>query len=102
MNEEARATLVKSIETKQKSLQRSAEDAQNEFQAQQNEIAQRILQKMAPVIDKYAKSSGYSSAARFLEPLAAGTAALGHGLGGFDQDHRGRLQRAIGRCSSSD
>src|SRR5271167_4706267 len=59
MNEEARATLVKSIETKQKSLQRSAEDAQNEFQAQQNEIAQRILQKMAPVIDKYAKSSGY-------------------------------------------
>ena len=60
MNEETRASLVKSIETKQKSLQRSAEDAQNEFQAQQNEIAQRILQKMAPVIDKYAKSSGYS------------------------------------------
>ena len=59
MNDDARATLVKSIETKQKSLQRSAEDAQNEFQAQQNEIAQRILQKMAPVIDKYAKSSGY-------------------------------------------
>src|ERR1035437_9218427 len=60
MNDDARATLVKSIETKQKSLQRSAEDAQNEFQAQQNEIAQRILQKMAPVIDKYAKSSGYA------------------------------------------
>ncbi len=59
MNEEARATLVKSIETKQKSLQRSAEDAQNDFQTQQNEIAQRILQKMAPVIDKYAKSNGY-------------------------------------------
>ena len=59
MNEEARATLVKSIETKQKSLQRSAEDAQNEFQAQQNEIAQRILQKMAPVIDKYAKAGNY-------------------------------------------
>ena len=31
MNEEAHATLVKSIETKQKSLQRSAEDAQNEL-----------------------------------------------------------------------
>ncbi|MFI5116303.1 MAG: OmpH family outer membrane protein [Terriglobales bacterium] len=59
MNEEARATLVKSIETKQKSLQRSAEDAQNEFQTQQNEIAQRILQKMAPVIDNYARSNGY-------------------------------------------
>src|SRR5579862_2929345 len=59
MNEEARNTLVKSIETKQKSLQRSVEDAQNEYQQQQNEIAQRILQKMAPVIDKYAKSNGY-------------------------------------------
>jgi len=59
MNEEARATLVKSIETKQKSLQRSVEDAQNEYQQQQNEIAQRILQKMAPVIDKYAKANGY-------------------------------------------
>ncbi len=59
MNEEARATLVKSIETKQKSLQRSAEDAQNDYQQQQNEIAQRILQKMAPVIDKYAKANSY-------------------------------------------
>ena len=59
MNEDARASLVKSIETKQKSLQRSAEDAQNEYQQQQNEVAQRILQKMAPVIDKYAKSNGY-------------------------------------------
>jgi len=59
MNEEAHATLVKSIETKQKSLQRSAEDAQNDYQQQSNEIAQRILQKMAPVIDKFAKSNGY-------------------------------------------
>jgi outer membrane protein len=59
MNEEARASLVKSIESKQKSLQRSAEDAQNELQQQQNEIAQRILQKLAPVIDKYAKANGY-------------------------------------------
>jgi len=59
MNEEARANLVKSIETKQKSLQRSAEDAQADYQQQQNEIAQRILQKMAPVIDKYAKANGY-------------------------------------------
>ena len=59
MNEDARASLVKSIETKQKSLQRSAEDAQNDYQQQSNEIAQRILQKMAPVIDKYAKSNGY-------------------------------------------
>ena len=59
MNEEARANLVKSIESKQKTLQRQVEDAQNEYQQQQGEIVQRILQKMAPVIDKYAKSNGY-------------------------------------------
>jgi Skp family chaperone for outer membrane proteins len=59
MNEQAHADLVKSIETKQKSLQRSAEDASNDYQQQSNEIAQRILQKMAPVIDKYAKANGY-------------------------------------------
>jgi outer membrane protein len=59
MNEDARATLLKSIESKQKVLQRTGEDAQNDFQQQQNEVAQRILQKMAPVIDKYAKSNGY-------------------------------------------
>ncbi|MGC2111086.1 MAG: OmpH family outer membrane protein [Candidatus Korobacteraceae bacterium] len=59
MNEQAHAELVKSIETKQKSLQRSAEDASNDYQQQSNEIAQRILQKMAPVIDKFAKANGY-------------------------------------------
>ncbi len=60
MNEQARAELVKSIETKQKSMQRSAEDAQNDYQQQSNEIAQRILQKMAPMIDKYAKENGFT------------------------------------------
>ena len=59
MNAEARDALVKQIESKQKTLQRTGEDAKNDYEQQQNEIAQRILQKMAPVIDKYAKSNGY-------------------------------------------
>ena len=59
MNPEAHDALVKSIEGKTKSLQRTAEDAQNEFQQQQNEIAQRILQKMAPVITKFVSDNGY-------------------------------------------
>jgi outer membrane protein len=59
LNEQARAGLVQSIQDKQKALQRQAEDAQTDYQHQQNEIAQRILQKMAPVIDKYAKANGY-------------------------------------------
>jgi outer membrane protein len=60
MNEEARNNLVHSLEAKQKQMQRNSEDAQNEYQQQQSEIAQRILQKMAPVIDKFAKDNQYS------------------------------------------
>ena len=59
MSPDAHDALVKSIEAKQKTLQRNAEDAQNEFQQQQNEIASRILQKMAPVITKYVADNGY-------------------------------------------
>jgi outer membrane protein len=50
--------LVKKIESKQKTLTRSSEDAQNDFQAQQNEAFQKILQKMGPILDKYAKDNG--------------------------------------------
>ncbi|SRR5271166_1581371 len=72
MNEDARATLVKSIESKQKSLQRQAEDAQNEFQQQQNEVVQRILQKLAPVLDKYVKSNGYGLLLDYSNPWPQG------------------------------
>jgi outer membrane protein len=59
LNEEARATLVKQIETKKKSLDRAVQDAREDAQNQQNEIAQRILQKMAPVLVKYANENGF-------------------------------------------
>ena len=59
MSPEAHDSLVKQIESKTKSLQRSAEDAQNEFQTQQNEIAGKIMQKLAPVITKYLADNGY-------------------------------------------
>lgn len=59
LTDDARATLVKQIEQKQKSLERSVQDARDDAQAQQNEIAQRILQKMAPIIVKYAGDKGF-------------------------------------------
>jgi outer membrane protein len=59
LSEDARANLVKEIEQKQKSLERSVQDARDDAQAQQNEIAQRILQKMAPIIVKYAGDKGF-------------------------------------------
>jgi outer membrane protein len=60
MNEDARANLMKSIEGKKKSLQRSGEDAQADYQQQVNEVLNRLMQKMGPVIDKYAKDNGYT------------------------------------------
>jgi outer membrane protein len=60
LNEDARASLVKQIETKKKSFDRSVQDAQEDAQNQQKEIFQRILQKMAPVIVKHAQDSGYA------------------------------------------
>ncbi len=60
MNEDARNNLVKSIENKKKTLQRSGEDAQADYQQQVNELLNRLMQKMGPVIDKYAKDHGYT------------------------------------------
>jgi outer membrane protein len=59
LNEDARANLVKQIETKQKSLDRALQDAREDAQNQQNEIAQRILQKLGPVLIKYATDNGF-------------------------------------------
>jgi outer membrane protein len=59
LNEDARATLVKQIETKKKSFDRAVQDAQEDAQGQQKEIFQRILQKMAPAIIKHAQENGF-------------------------------------------
>ncbi len=59
LNDDARGTLVKQIEQKQKALDREVQDARDDAQNQQNEIAQRILQKMAPLIIKYAGDNGF-------------------------------------------
>jgi outer membrane protein len=59
LNEDALASLKKQIEAKQKSFDRSAQDAQEEFGGQQQEIAGKILQKMAPLIVKFAQENGF-------------------------------------------
>jgi outer membrane protein len=60
LNEEAAANLRKQIETKQKSFDRSVQDAQEEIGNQQQDIASRILSKMAPMIVKYSQDNGYT------------------------------------------
>jgi len=59
LNEESRDKLVKQIESKQKSFDRATQDAQEDFQNQQGEIGNKILTKMAPIIQKYVTDNGY-------------------------------------------
>ena len=60
LNDEARADLLKQIDSRKKQMQRSYEDANADVQAQQNEIANRIGQKLISVLDKYAKDHDFS------------------------------------------
>jgi outer membrane protein len=60
LNEDSAATLKQQIETKQKSFDRSVQDAQEEVGGQQQDIATRILKKMAPMIVKYAQDNGFA------------------------------------------
>ncbi len=55
-----RATRGKEIENKQKALQRNYDDAQTEFQQAEQEVVNRIGQKMLAVLDKFAKANGFA------------------------------------------
>jgi outer membrane protein len=59
LNDEALANLKKQIEGKQKLFDRAVQDAQEDFGNQQQEIASRVLQKMAPMIVKYSQENGF-------------------------------------------
>ena len=60
LNDQARADLLKNIDSKQKLLQRNVEDAQSDWTAQQNDIANRIGGKLLEVLEKYASDNGYA------------------------------------------
>lgn len=60
LNDDARASLVRNIEQKQKNYQRLGEDAQNDYQNQQKELFQRVGSKVYETLDRYAKEHGYS------------------------------------------
>ena len=60
LSPDANATQVRTIEAKQKTLQRSLDDAQSEFQQAEQEVVNRIGSKMLTVMEKYAKTNGYT------------------------------------------
>jgi outer membrane protein len=60
LNDEARATLAKNIEQKQKLYQRSLDDAQSDYQTQLQELMSRVGEKMYKVLATYAENNGYA------------------------------------------
>jgi outer membrane protein len=59
LNEEALSSLKSQIESKQKSFDRAVQDFQEEVNNQQQDIATRILKKMAPLIVKYSQEHDF-------------------------------------------
>ncbi len=60
MNDEARLNLTRSIQQKQKELNRGQEDFREDVAMQQQEIAGRIYSKMLQTVDRYAKQNGFA------------------------------------------
>ena len=60
MSTEQKESLMRDIDQKTKTLNRSTEDAQAELDQEQSRIMQDLGQRILAVIDKYSKDNGYS------------------------------------------
>jgi outer membrane protein len=60
MPEEERASRARTIDTKQKQLQRDGEDAQTAYQADVQEAIAKVETKLGPVVIKYVQQNGYT------------------------------------------
>jgi outer membrane protein len=60
LSETERAARAKTIDDKKKQLERNAEDAQNDFQNEMNELYGSLAQKVYDVLNEYAKQHGYT------------------------------------------
>ncbi len=59
LSPDERATRLRTIDDKEKSLQRQGQDAQSDFQQAMSEAFQGIAQKFYTVLQDYAQSNGY-------------------------------------------
>lgn len=58
--DEQRGTLIKSIDAREKTLQRDAEDAQNSYQSDLQEAVGKVAQKVGNTAANYAQTNGYT------------------------------------------
>ena len=60
LSDAERASRAKSIDDKKKQLDRSAEDAQNDFQQEMGEMYNGLAQKVYDVLNTYSQQQGYT------------------------------------------
>jgi outer membrane protein len=60
LSDEEQQRLNRDLEEKQKHLKRATEDAQADFEADRNDMVNRIGQKMVKVISDYARQNGFT------------------------------------------
>jgi outer membrane protein len=60
LSDAERATRAKTIDEKEKQLQRQAEDAQNDFQGEMQELYNGLASKVYDVLASYAQQQGYT------------------------------------------
>lgn len=60
LSEAERDSRMRTIDEKSKALQRVAEDDQNDFNSEMNEMYQALAQKVYAVMDSYAKQQGFT------------------------------------------
>ena len=60
LSDAERATRLKNIDTKEKQLNRDAEDAQNAYQAELQEAYGKVAQKVSATVKNYVTESGYT------------------------------------------
>jgi outer membrane protein len=61
LNDAERETRERTLETKQKELQRQAEDFRNDSQSESQQVFQRVAQKVYAFLQNYSQQHGYSA-----------------------------------------
>jgi outer membrane protein len=60
LSDSERASRLRAIDTKEKQLQRDAEDAQTAYNADLQEALGKVMQKIGPTVVKYVQDNGYT------------------------------------------
>lgn len=72
LNDAAREKMRTDLATKQRDYQRSVEDTRTEVQQAQDEMLNKIGNKLMPVLDKYARENGYALILDSSQPFPQG------------------------------